>query len=607
MSSLLSSFIALCWFVICCSVTSPLWAAHGISLDGVLKYPAGFQQFDYASPEAVKGGRLVLHDLGSFDKMNPFTLKGTPPLGLDTFVFETLAVASLDEPFAEYGLIAKDIVVAKDKMSVVFTLNEAARFSDNTPITPEDVQFSLQTLKSDLAHPAYSYYYQDIVKAEILDGNRIRFVFAKPNRELHMIAAQIPIMSAKFYQQHGFAQKSDKSALLPPIGSGPYMVVDVKQGKSITYKRNPHYWAVNHPVRKGLFNFDTITINYYKDQIVAVEAFKAGEFDFMAVNIAKQWARDMEGGRFADGTLLKTVFPHKNNAGMQGFLMNTRRPLFKDRRVREAMGLAFDFEWTNKALFFDQYKRATSYFSNSPLAATGLPVGLELEYLAPLRDQLPAEVFQQPLNPPVTTAKEGIRPNLRKASRLLAEAGWTIQDGVLKDKTGQSFAFEILLVSPSFERVMAPYVSNLKKLGIKADYRTIDPALYIEREQKFNFDMIVHVYGQSMSPGNEQRNFWHSASADRPGSKNLAGIKEPAVDAMVDKIIYAQTQEELTAACKALDRILWYGFYMVPNWYMDGHRLAYRNIFEQPQTLPLYYDYMQFLMSWWLKEAGPTP
>lgn len=606
MSSLLSSFIALCWFVIFCSVTSPLWAAHGISLDGVLKYPAGFQQFDYASPEAVKGGRLVLHDLGSFDKMNPFTLKGTPPSGLDTFVFETLAVASLDEPFAEYGLIAKDIVVAKDKMSVVFTLNEAARFSDNTPITPEDVQFSLQTLKSDLAHPAYSYYYQDIVKAEILDGHRIRFVFAKPNRELHMIAAQIPIMSAKFYQQHGFEQKSDKSALIPPIGSGPYMVVDVKQGKSITYKRNPHYWAVNHPVRKGLFNFDTITINYYKDQIVAVEAFKAGEFDFMAVNIAKQWARDMEGGRFADGTLLKTVFPHKNNAGMQGFLMNTRRPLFKDRRVREAMGLALDFEWTNKALFFDQYKRATSYFSNSPLAATGLPVGLELEYLAPLRDQLPAEVFQQPLSPPVTD-KEGIRPNLRRASQLLAEAGWTIQDGVLKDKAGQSFAFEILLVSPSFERVMAPYVSNLKKLGIKADYRTIDPALYIEREQKFNFDMIVHVYGQSMSPGNEQRNFWHSASADRPGSKNLAGIKEPAVDAMVDKIIYAQTQEELTAACKALDRILWYGFYMVPNWYMDGHRLAYRNIFKQPQTLPLYYDYMQFLMSWWLKEAGPTP
>ena len=587
-------------------VPSPLLAAHGVSIDGKLKYPPEFQQFDYTSARAVKGGQLVLHDLGSFDKMNPFTLKGTPPMGLESFVFEQLAVASLDESFAEYGLIAKDIEVAKDKLSVVFTLNEAARFSDNSPVTPEDVKFSLETLKSDLAHPAYSYYYQDIVKAEILDERRIRFVFARPNRELHMIAAQIPVMSAKFYQQHGFEQKNGDSALLPPVGSGPYVVATVKQGKSITYKRNPNYWAVNHPVRKGQFNFDTITINYYKDQIVAVEAFKAGEFDFMAVNIAKQWARDMEGGRFRDGTLVKKVFPHENNAGMQGFLMNTRRPLFKDRRVREAMGLALDFEWTNKALFFDQYSRTTSFFSNSPLAATGLPVGLELEYLEPFRKQLPAEVFLQPLTPPVTTEKEGSRANLRKAAALLAEAGWTIQGGVLKDKAGAPFVFEILLVSPSFERVMAPYVNNLKKLGIQADYRTIDPALYVEREQKFDFDMIVHVYGQSVSPGNEQRNFWHSASADSPGSKNLAGIKDPAVDAMVDKIIYAQTQEELTVACKALDRILWYGHYLVPNWFMDGHRLAYRDIFNQPKTLPLYYNYVQLLMSWWLKDGAPS-
>ena len=587
-----------------CSGTTPLHAAHGISLDGKLKYPSDFQQFEYASPQAAKGGQLVLHDLGSFDKMNPFTLKGTPPLGLDTFVFETLAVASLDEPFAEYGLIAKDIEVAKDKLSVVFTLNEAARFSDNSPITPEDVKFSLDTLKSDLAHPAYAYYYQDIAKAEILDKHRIRFVFAKPNRELHMIAAQIPVMSARFYQKHGFEQKDGDAALLPPVGSGPYMVNSFKQGKSITYKRNPNYWAANHPVRKGFFNFDTITINYYKDQIVAVEAFKAGEFDFMPVNIAKQWARDMEGGRFSDGTLLKKVFPHKNNAGMQGFLMNTRRPLFKDPRVREAMGLALDFEWTNKSLFFNQYTRANSYFSNSPLAATGLPTALELEYLEPFRKQLPADVFQKPLTPPVTTGKDGLRINLRKAEELLRGAGWTIQGGVLKDKTGTPFTFEILLASPSFERVMAPYVSNLKKLGIQAEYRTIDPALYTDREQKFDFDMIVHVYGQSVSPGNEQRNFWHSASADIPGSKNLAGVKDPAVDAMVDKIIYAQTQDELTAACKALDRILWYGYYMVPNWYMDGHRLAYRNIFKQPETLPLYYDYMQLLMSWSMKDGA---
>lgn len=592
--------LSLCW------LPSPLFAAHGISIDGKLKYPADFRQFDYTSAQAVKGGKLVLHDLGSFDKMNPFTLKGTPPLGLDSFVFETLAVASLDEPFAEYGLIARDIEVARDQLSVVFTLNEAARFSDNSPITPEDVKFSLDILKSDQAHPAYSYYYQDIVKAEVLDKHRIRFVFAKANRELPMIAAQIPVMSAKFYQQHGFDQKDGNSALLAPVGSGPYVVAAVKQGKSITYKRNPDYWAAGHPVRKGLFNFETITINYYKDQIVAVEAFKAGEFDFMPVNIAKQWARDMEGGHFADGTLIKKVFPHKNNAGMQGFLMNTRRPFFKDPRVREAMGLALDFEWTNRSLFFNQYARANSFFSNSPLAATGLPVGLELEYLEPFRQQLPAEVFQKPLTPPVTSGREGLRTNLRRAAELLREAGWTIRDGILKDKAGTPFRFEILLVSPSFERVMAPYVNNLKKLGIEAEYRTIDPALYTDREQKFDFDMIVQVYGQSLSPGNEQRNFWHSATVDIPGSKNLAGVKNPAVDAMVDKIIYARTQEELTAACKALDRLLWYGYYMVPNWFMDGHRLAYRNIFMQPETLPLYYDYMQLLMGWWMKDAGPA-
>ncbi len=583
-----------------------LLAAHGISIDGKLKYPSDFRQFDYTSPQAVKGGALVLFDLGSFDKMNPFTLKGIPPTGLDSFVFESLAVASLDEPFAEYGLIAKDMALAADKLSIIFTLNESARFSDNSPITPEDVKFSLETLKSEQSHPSYASYYQDIVGADILDERRIRFNFAKPNRELHMIAAQLPVMSAKFYRQQGFIPKDGAAALTPPIGSGPYIVDVVKQGKSIAYKRNPNYWAADHPARKGQFNFDTITIVYYKDQIVAVEAFKSGEFDYLPVNIAKQWARDLDGGKFADGTLIKKLFPHKNNAGMQGFLMNTRRPLFKDPRVREALGLALDFEWVNKSLFFDQYTRANSYFSNSPLAATGLPTGLELSYLEPFRSQLPPAVFTTPLTPPVTSGNDGLRGNLRRAGELLQEAGWTIREGVLHNKAGEPFRFEILLASASFERVMAPFVSNLKKLGIQADYRTIDPALYTEREQKFDFDMIVHVYGQAQSPGNEQRNYWHSATADIPGSKNLAGIKEPVVDALVDKIIYAQTQEELTAACKALDRVLWYGYYMVPNWYMDGYRLAYRNIFSQPDTLPLYYDYTQLLMTWWLKNPRAT-
>ena len=485
---------------------------------------------------------------------------------------------------------------------MTFTLDERARFSDNSPVTVEDVKFSLETLKSDQVHPFYPYYYQDISGAEILDQHQIRFNFARANRELHMIAAQIPVFSRAFYQEHGFAPPAGAEVMLAPRGSGPYIIDTVKQGKSITYRRNPDYWAQDHPTRRGLFNFDRLTINYYKDQIVAVEAFKAHEFDFMLVNIAKQWARDMQGGKFANGTIVKKVFPHHNNAGMQGFLMNTRRSQFKDRRVRQALGLALDFEWTNNALFFDQYRRSHSYFSNSPLAAIGDPQGLELQYLQAFRATLPPEIFTTPPTPGETHGRDGLRTHLRQARQLLADAGWQVREGVLQNDQGKPFEFEILLVSPSFERVMAPYVKNLEKLGIQADYRTIDPALYTDRLQNFDFDMIVQVYGQSQSPGNEQRNYWHSESAATKGSRNLAGIADPAVDAMVERIIYATTQQELTAACRALDRILWYGYYLVPNWFMDGHRIAYHNLFDQPEQLPLYYDPYQLLMTWWHKE-----
>lgn len=589
-------------FTLCFLLFSPslLLAAHGISIDGTLKYPADFTHFDYVSEKAEKGGKLLLHDNGSFDKMNPYTLKGTPPFGLDMFVFESLTVGSLDEPFAGYGLIAEDIELAEDKMSVTFTINSKARFSDGSSVTPEDVAFSLETLKSDKVHPFYPYYYQDIKEAVILDTRRVQFLFAKPNRELHMIAGQIPVFSKAFYQNHSFTGDDKGNHLTPPIGSGPYIVTDVNQGRSITYARNPDYWAVDHPARKGMYNFETIVVNYYKDQIVAVEAFKAGEFDFMMVNIAKQWVRDMTGKGFADGTLLKKRFPHKNNAGMQGFLMNTRRELFEDVRVRKALGLAFDFEWTNKSLFYNQYMRSSSFFSNSHLAATGLPDGLELSYLEPFRKSLPADVFTTPLKAPDSKGKGGMRKNLRQAKKLLADAGWTIQNGILKKDMGKPFSFEILLVSPTFERVMAPYVANLKKLGITVDYRTIDPALYTDRVQSFDYDMIVHVYGQSLSPGNEQKNFWHSESVNRPGSKNLAGISDKVVDSLVDTIVYATTQQELTAACKALDRVLWYGYYLVPNWYLNVHRLAFHKKFARPETLPLYYNHYQLLMTWWM-------
>jgi len=576
---------------------TPLAAAHGVSIDGVLKYPPGFVRFDYTSDKAVKGGSLLLHDLGSFDKMNPFTLKGSPPAGLDTLVFETLAVASLDEPFAEYGLLAKDIALAEDRLSVTFTLDDRARFSDGTPVTVEDVKFSLETLKSEKAHPFYQAYLQDITRAEVLGSNRVRFHFAKVNRELHMIAGQVPVFSKAFYTTHPF----DDPSMTPPLGSGPYMVAAVNPGKSITYRRNPDYWAQDHPTRRGMFNFETITYKYFKDQIVSVEAFKANEFDFMYVNIAKQWARDLDGPKFDNGLIMKEELPHKNNAGMQGFIFNIRNPLFADRRVRMALGLAFDFEWANSKLFFNQYTRSSSYFSNSELAASGLPQGLEMEYLQPFKDVLPPEVFTREPAPFATTPPNSLRANLRQAKKLLAEAGWRVQNGRLVNRDSVPFAFEILLVSPSFERVMAGYVKNLEKLGIQADYRTIDPALYIDRLNRFDFDMTVNVFGQSQSPGNEQRDFWHSSAVDRPGSRNLIGIKDPVVDHLVDKIIYAEKQEELTAACKALDRVLWYGYYLIPNWYVARHRVTYWNRFVQPDKLPLYYSPMQLLVTWWMK------
>ena len=569
--------------------------SHGLAIDGNLKYPDSFTQFDYVSSAAVKGGSLTLNAIGSFDKMNPYTLKGSAPEGLELFVFESLAESSLDEPFAQYGLLAKDISIAEDGLSATFVLNEKARFSDGSEVTAEDVKFSVDTLKSDKVHPFYPYYYADIKDAVVLDKLTVRLDFKKKNRELPLIAGQIPVMPKAFYDLHGF----DSRDLIAPVGSGPYRIQSFKQGRSITYERNRDYWAIDHPVRKHRFNFDTITYKYYKDQTVALEAFKAGEFDVLPVNIAKQWARDLEGPKIESGEIVKRKFPHRNNAGMQGFVMNTRRVLFEDPEVRRAIGLAFDFEWTNATLFYGQYERSNSFFSNSYLAATGLPGAVELELLEPLRTLVPPDVFTTELRAPRTEGKGGIRANLRSAMGILNERGWRLKDGILQNSDGVKFTFEIILVNQSFERVMAAFSDNLKKIGIEASYRTIDPALYTDRINRFDFDMCVFVYGQSQSPGNEQRNFWQSDAADREGSRNLAGIRSEAIDRLIDQIIYAETSEKLTAAVKALDRVLWFGYYLVPNWYLNGHRLAYHNRFNIPDTLPTYYDYMAFITTWW--------
>ncbi len=593
--------ISLLLLIVGLSFSSSSFAAHGISLDGEVKYPKNFSHFDYISAEAVKGGSLVLHDIGSFDKMNPFTLKGEAPLTLELLLFEPLAVASLDEPFSQYGLLAEDIEVAADKKSVTFTLDPRARFSSGEPVTAEDVKFTLVTLKSDKVHPSYNYYYQDIEGADILAPDKIRLNFKKANRELHMIAGQLRIMSKTFFTKYDFHEQTGEGPRIPPVASGPYLVESFNLGKTITYKRNPHYWGREHPTRKGMDNFDEITVKYYKDQTVALEAYKAGEFDFISINIAKQWARDMDGKKFADGTIIKKTFPHENNAGMQGFLMNQRREIFQDVRVRKALGLALDFQWINKSLFHDQYVRNNSYFSNSYLAAKGLPEGLERHYLQEYQSIIPTEVFTAPLDSTFSAGPGGMRQNLLDAKKLFESAGWCIHDGNLVDAKGKKFIFDILLVSPAFERVMAAYVKNLEKLGIHAEYRVIDPALYAERLKSFDFDMIVMSYGQSQSPGNEQRNYWHSSSADRVGAQNYAGIKSAAVDGLIDKIVYAETKEELIAACSALDRVLWYGYYLIPNWYLPVHRISYHNKFLMPSQLPLYYDPLQLVMTWWVK------
>jgi len=594
----LSLFLICPLFFMALSLGDKATAAHGISIDGEVKYPADFKKFDYTSDQARKGGHLVLHSLGGFDKMNPYTLKGEAPDGLTTFVFESLAVKSLDEPFSEYGLIAEDIALAKDRMSVVFTINDKARFADGSPLTAEDVKFSFEILKSDKASPRFQFYYKDIENAEIIGPNKVRFNFARQNRELHMIAAELPVLSKKFYTEHPFTDPS----LTPPLGSGPYIVESFKPGKSITYKLNHAYWAKELPVRRNQFNYERITIKYYKDQSVSLEAFKSHEFDFMPINVAKQWARDLQGPKFTEKLIVKEKLEHSNNQGMQGFVMNTRRELFMDRRVRRALVLAFDFEWTNQALFHNQYTRTDSYFSNSPLAARGLPEGLEREYLLAHKEKLPAEIFTTPLQAPFSEDRAALRANLILAKQLLNQAGWQVKDNILTNEEGKPFEFEILLYSPFFVRVMEPYTRNLAKLGIKATIRKVDVAMYINRIKSFDFEMMVNVFGQSQSPGNEQLDYWHSSSADRQGSGNLIGLKNEVVDDLVEKIVYADNREELSAACKALDRVLWYGYYVVPNWYIPFHRVAYWNKFAKPATAPLFYAPMEALTTWWIKE-----
>ncbi|HEY1257970.1 MAG TPA: extracellular solute-binding protein [Stellaceae bacterium] len=572
-------------------------ATYGLSLFGDLKYGPGFTHFDYVNPQAPKGGAMRLSAIGTFDTLNPFVIKGVPAAGIRQ-VFDTLSTAAEDEPASEYGLVAQSIEKAPDKSSVLYTLRAEAKFHDGTPITPDDVVWTFETLRAK-GQPMYRSYYGDVAKVEKEGERGVRFTFkTTQNRELPQIIGQMPVLSKKYWSGRDF----EKTTLDPPLGSGPYKIEKLEPGRSITYRRVPDYWAANLPVGKGRFNVDAIRYDYYRDATVALEAFKAGQYDLRLENSSKDWATGYNSPALRAGLIKKEAIPNQLPSGMQGFGYNLRRPIFQDPRVREALAYAFDFEWSNKNLFYGAYTRTRSYFDNSELAATGVPKGEELKILEPFRGQIPEAVFTTEYDPPKYDGSGNIREGLRKALKLLKEAGWSFKgEKLVNDKTGQPFEFEFLLDNPQFERIVLPFADNLKRMGITARVRTVDTAQYQRRMETFDYDMTVVLFGESLSPGNEQREYFGSAAADQQGSGNLLGVKSKVVDQLIEELIQAPDRASLVAHTRALDRVLQYGYYVVPNYHLSAFRVAYWNKFRRPTTSP---KYALGLDTWWVDPAA---
>ena len=578
----------------------PAWAqyqaplAKGVAMHGLPRYGWNFKNFDYVNPDAPKGGTLKMSAFGSFDTFNPYVIKGVAAAGTG-LLFDTLMVESADEPFSEYGLIAETIEMPQDRSWVAFNINRKARFSDGTPVTAQDVVFSFNLLKTK-GLPMFRYYYGNVENVTADKPMRVLFTFKKgDNRELPLILGQMPVLSEQYWKDKDFSA----TTLDKIVGSGPYKIADFEAGRYVVYERNPDYWAKDLPPAKGFYNFDKIRYDYYRDATVAVEAFKSAAFDVRVENEAKKWVSAYNGFSEKDG-LIKKSFTHSLPSGMQGFVFNTRRPFFADRKVRKALGLVFDFEWSNKNLFYGLYKRTESYFDNSELASKNLPEGEELKLLERYKKQLPPEVFEKPFSLEKTTGDGNIRPQMEKAFALLEEAGWTIQDNVLKNKKGEPFRFEILIDSASsaaWERIALPYIRNLKRLGIDAVLRAVDSTQYKNRLDSYDYDMIVYVWGQSTSPGNEQRYFWGSTAADANGLQNYAGIKNPVVDELIEKIIEASDRKKLVAAVNALDRVLLWEYYVVPHWYVPETRLVFWDKFGMPDVSVMKGVQM---MTWWV-------
>ena len=593
-------------FLICLSWMTPVWAAHGYALWGDLKYPVNFAHFDYVNPAAPKGGELRLVSnlrVSTFDKYNPFTIKGSAPAYLTDLMFDSLLTGSLDETGSGYGLLAQDVVVAADGLSATFRLRSEARFHNGDPVLAADVKYSFDMLMGPFTSPAYKTILFDVAGLDVLDERSVRYRFKKPNRELPLTVGGLPVFSRAWGAEAGKPKPFDQIVTDVPVGSGPYKIGPVRFGKDITYVRDPQYWAKDLNVRRGTANFDRITVKIYKDGTARLEALKAGEFDLMRFFSAGDWARRVNGKRFESGELVKREYQHRLPTGFQSYVLNTRRELFKDVRVRQALGLALDYEWLNRQLFYNAYQRVNGLFGNTDCQATGQPSAQELALLSPWRSSLPAEVFGPMTQPPRTDAPSSLRANLRQAQALLNAAGWQVRDGKLRNAQGQVFEIEYLDSNEGSARVVTPWARNLEKLGITLNFRPVDFALYQQRLQKFEFDITSLAYGGTHNPGQEYADLFGSQAAEQEDSGNMAGVKNPAVDALISAMTRATSKAELLPACRALERVIAHSHVLVPQWSAATHRIVFNSWrLEQPAAMPPYSQGEGWAIdTWWAK------
>jgi len=576
---------------------------HGSSLFGELKYQPDFQHFDYVNPDAPKGGLLRYAVIGGFDSLNNFIVRSEPAAGL-LLIYDTLMTGSFDEPASEYGLLAESVRHPADYSSATYVLREGARWHDGEPVTPEDVIWTLEALKTQ--HPFYAAYYANVTAAEKTGPREVTFRFDQTgNRELPQIVGQFPVLPKHYWtgtDARGRARDISATTLEPPLGSGPYRVGHVSPGQHITFQRVEDYWGRQLPANVGSNNFDRIRFIYFRDATVAFEAFKGGQIDLRIESSARNWATEYDIPPVRRGEIKRDAIPSLNPQGMQSFAFNIRSNKFKDIRVRRAFNYAFDYEWMNKSLFHGQYARSDSYFANSELAAKGLPEGRELEILEAMRDLVPEEVFTIAYENPKTDGSGNNRGNLRRATELLAEAGWIVRDGrLVNEATNERMSVEFLIDDPMFERVVVFYKQSLERLGMEVRIRPVDSAQYQRRTDDRNFDIIVRSFGQSVSPGNEQREYWGCAAAEQEGSRNVIGICDPAVEKLIDLVIFADNRDELIAAVRALDRVLLHGHYVVPQWYLATTRVAYWSRLRHPERMPPYS--IGFPTIWWHEGA----